>query len=163
MSNLKLRSLVDSFVSSIEAEIRSAALEAVASALGGAKPSAPKVAAPAPAAKRGRPKKTAATAPAKKSVTVADLAPKSNKAAAKAPSAKKPAAGKRNRRSAEDLDRDVAKLVAYVKANPGTSTEKARAGLKLEREIWKSTVARAIETKQVARKGERREATLHLG
>ena len=115
--------------------------------------------------KRGRPKKPAAITPAK---TIADLAPKTQAAAKKsspkpkAPTPTKPTGAKRNRRSAADLDRDAGRLVAYVRANPGTSTEKARAGLKLEREIWKSTVSHAIATKQLVRKGERRDATLNL-
>lgn len=177
MSNLRIRTLVDNFVSQLDGEIRAAALEAVRAALGSAA-SLPKAAAPAvkaaaaqaKPAKRGRPPKAkpaaaAAQAAAPKGAapvkTILDLIP-SKKPGAK-PAAAPKATGTRNRRSAADLDRDVAKVVGYVKSNPGTSNEKARAALKMEREVWKITVKRAIDTKQIARKGERRESTLHLG
>lgn len=182
MSNLKIRSLVDTFVNEIEAEIRAAALEAVRAALIGDKPpvsratlpgaltkppakgapakmppakkAAPKKAAP----KKAAPKKTAAK-PSAPHVTVADLALK-GKAPSKASSgAIQPS---RNRRSPADLDRDIGRLVAHVRANPGITTEKARAALGLERELWKSTVAHGVATKRLVRRGERRDTTLHL-
>lgn len=192
MSNPEIKLLVDSFVSRLEQLVRESALAAVTEAFGVGQKAAPvaaaKKSASKPAAKKSSAKPAAnkkpaapaakapaAAAPAKSAGgtlpapnTIAALAISKPSAGAK-PAAAKPAtakaakpAGKRNRRSPADLDRDVGRLVAHVRSNPGATTEKLRAALGLEREIWKSTVARAVETKQIERKGERRDATLHL-
>ena len=143
MSNPALRALVDAFVAKLEIEIRNAALAAVTASLRGASPAAPR-----PSAKKAKPAAKKA-APAR-----AGAAPAEKKAVAK------PA--KRARRSPADLDRDVGRLVAFVRANNCATNEKVRAALHLSKTEWTSTLAKAVATKQLTTRGEKRNTTLHL-
>lgn len=105
---MTIRALVDQFVSQLEAEIRRSALEAITASLGAsAKPAAPK------------------------RVTKAKTAP-----APKARPAKAAKPATRVSRSPADLDRDVGRLVAFVRANNGATNEKVRAALKLSKTEW---------------------------
>ncbi len=153
MSNLKIQVLVEEFVSKLETAIREEALTAVRAALGESKPVAA-------AAAKAKPAAAAKKAPAK-------AAPKAAPAAkAAAPAAKKAAPGapkaKRIRRSIADLDRDVGRLVSVVRSKPGITSELARKELRMEKSEWLGTLKRALETKQLGTKGERRNTTLHL-
>ena len=153
MSNLKIQVLVEEFVSKLETAIREEALTAVRAALGESKPVAAAAAkakpAAAAAAKKAPAKAAAKAAPAAKSAPAKKAAPGAPKA-------------KRIRRSIADLDRDVGRLVSVVRSKPGITSELARKELRMEKSEWLGTLKRALETKQLGTKGERRNTTLHL-
>jgi hypothetical protein len=65
-------------------------------------------------------------------------------------------AGKRVRRSSEDLDAIAARVLAHVKANPGHRLEEIGAGLKTDTGILKRPVAKLLQAKQVRTEGQKR-------
>lgn len=164
MANSEIQKLVDTFVSHLEAEIRSAALVAVQAALSGV--SAKAAASPkAPAKLVVKAAAKPAVKPAAAKPSVAKPAAKPAGAAVAKPAAAKPAAAKpsvRVRRSPADIDRDVGRLTGYVRANQGITSEKARAVLQFDKTIWTQTLRRAVETQQLSTKGEKRNTTLHV-
>lgn len=147
-----IQSLVEEFVNKLESLIRAQALAAAQAALGGALGAAKTSAAAAPK----KAAKPAAKPAAKKPAAAAAAKP----AAPKKPAAKK---GARVRRSPAEIERDVAKLVAFVRANNGVTNEKARAALGLEKTTWSQTLKQAVAAKQLVTRGEKRNTTLHVG
>jgi len=141
-------SLVSKFAADLEALVRTAAVQAVQGVLGGSAPqSAPRLVSAAVATrKKSGPKPRSLGTPE----------------AARAPAAVKPQPGKRIRRTPADLDRDVGRIVSYVRANPGVSGEKARAAVGFGKTAWVLSVRRALETKQITSKGERRSTTYNI-
>jgi hypothetical protein len=146
-SNPELQRRVDAFVHDLEVLIRKAAIDAVASALGGggartgggragggqsgAAPAIQAGTAKATGAKRGRPAKAAGTAKA----------------------------GKRVRRSLEQIDALAAKILQHVTQNPNQRAEAIKQALKIPAKEWALPVQKLISEGKLATKGERRATT----
>lgn len=145
MSKSTIEALVQEFVAKLEAAIRTQALAAAQAALGGGPVAAGRASAKAAGASRS-----------------AKAEPPKAKPAKAARATPKPKSAKRNRRSLADIDRDVERLVAFVRTNPKVTSEKARAALKLEKTTWTSTLKRALDVKKLKTLGEKRNTTLHL-
>jgi hypothetical protein len=54
------------------------------------------------------------------------------------------------------VDATVAKIVAYLKDDPGAAGEVVRNELDLEKKRWSAAVAKALEAKTVRKEGEKR-------
>ncbi len=167
MNENTVSSLTTTFVSNLESIVASLAqaeakrvIEAAFSNIG--------IGAPATNGRvvRGQPTITKIAKPGRKpglAKTVAAVAPTAQPIAKKGSLAKAKVAkkGKRVRRSPADLDRDVGRLVSFVKKNSGITNEKARAALGMEKQVWLGTVSHALQTKQLTKKGVKRSTTLH--
>lgn len=145
MSDTAIQALVQKFAADIEALVRDAAIKAVQSVLSGTGQLQSR-----PASSTPRAAKAVAKATAKPAV----------KAAVSSPATKR--TGKRFRRSAADLDRDVGRIVAYVRQNPGTNGETARAALAMDKTPWVISIRRAMETGQLQSTGQKRATTYTL-
>jgi hypothetical protein len=123
MSNLdeEIRAKTEAFANDLASLVRRAALEAVASVLGGgqAHAPAPVKAAPPPAARKAPPPRAAAKAAPAPAPKAAKAAPASKAAPAKA-AAKRPLGAKR---PPAELAALVEKLAGYIKSNPGHGME----------------------------------------
>jgi hypothetical protein len=135
MANSQIRSLVETFVNQLEGVIRQEALRSLQTAIGGA---------------------LGGAAPRQAS---AARASKSAKGGAKAKASKK--GGKRARTSPAELAQNLGRLVAFVKSNPGSTSEKTRAALSFEKSVWLKTLRHGIESKQLTTKGQKRSTTLY--
>lgn len=152
MSNPQIQQLINRFVDDLEGLFRGQALSAAQDALrqalgqvGGA------YSAPKPSAPRGRPAKASQT-PAP---TAAVAAPK------KARPGKK--AGKRIRRNDADLEAIGAKIVAFVRANPGKRGEEIKGALGLSTQDWALPLRKLIDAGKLRAKGMKRATTYTAG
>ena len=137
----EIQSLVSKFAADLEALVRRAAVDAVTMSLGGGSVG-PAVTAPK---RPGRKRKAASIEKVEKVEKV--TAPKLSRKA-----------GKRVRRSADDIAKLGQSIADYVRANPGSNAEKIKAGLKIPRNQWMLSVGWALDNKKVSRKGEKRAA-----
>lgn len=55
----------------------------------------------------------------------------------------------------------AARIVAYVRAHPGTKSEAVRAALKIGKGQWNYNVNKALASQAIKRKGVKRSSTLH--
>ena len=77
--------------------------------------------------------------------------------AAKAPSAKR--AGTRGRRTPEQIGATLETIIAYIKSNPNTRSEKIRKALKLPTAVMHDALTRLRDAKKLKMKGVKRAAT----
>jgi len=78
--------------------------------------------------------------------------PKPKSASAAAPKA----GGKRNRRSSQDIEKQAAAVLAYVKKNPASKAEHIGKALGLTSIELQIPIAQLLESKKLGKKGERR-------
>jgi hypothetical protein len=129
-----IRSRIDSFLTELGALVKRSALEAVQEALGGG---APRRRGP------GRPKGSGRRGPGRP------------RKAGRRPG--RPArAGKRIRRSAEDLAKIGARVLAQVRSKQGQRLEEIGRALKTDTAILKKPVADLLEAKKLKTKGAKR-------
>jgi hypothetical protein len=132
-----IRSQIDQFLTSISQLVRQAAVEAVKDALGGTGPS---VATPARRGP-GRPRKVQADAAA----------------------AAGPKPGKRGRRSSADLEGASAKVLDYVKANPGSRLEEIGRGLGVDTAGLKGPIKALLAAGSLRTEGQKRGTKYFVG
>jgi hypothetical protein len=130
MPNTEIQSLIQSFVTQIEAAAKRSALEQVLATLGGSMPAAKRGRGP------GRPKGTTSAAPVASAVI------------------KPVKAGKR--RSAEDVQQMGMALVDYVKANPGSRGEQIAAAMGSDVGTIRLPMKALIAAKKIKTQGQRR-------
>jgi len=148
-----IQSLVAKFASDLEALVRSAAVEAVQSVLGGSSSggaSAPRAAAPKALAAKAKGK------PGRR--------PKAHAAAPKAPAAAKAAPkakgkGKRIRRTAEQIAATANQIHAHVRSNPSSNAEGIKKALGIPDNQWGNPLGLLISSKRLVSKGEKRATT----
>jgi hypothetical protein len=137
----QIRARIAEFAEELSSLVRQAAVETVQDALGGA-------AAPARRRGPGRPRKAKA---AQRKPGRRPGRPRSTKAT-KATTR----AGKRIRRSTEDLEVLAGKVLAHVKANQGHRLEEIGAALKVATKDLKRPVANLLEAKKLRTTGQKR-------
>lgn len=138
--NSQINSRIQSFVAELADLVRVASLEAVLAALGGS--AAPQLRGP------GRPKGSGRKPgrPAK----AASLAPPQRRA------------GRRVRRSSEDVGATAAKLLAFVKAHDGKRLEEISKGLGIDSADLKLPAQKLIAAKSLRTTGQKRGTKYHL-
>jgi hypothetical protein len=129
-----IQSRIESFLAELSGLVKRSALEAVHEALGGA------------------------LAPARRGSGRSRGAPKTKRGPGRLrKSASKVArAGKRIRRSAEDLEVIAARVFAHVKSNAGHRLEEIGKALKLDTGVLKRPVAKLLEAKKLRTEGQKR-------
>lgn len=133
-----IRSRIDAFVQEIESLTRLAALEAVHTVLSGSAPSALQRS-PARRIGRGIGRVARPAAPISRS------------------------AGKRAKRTTEDVAEFGAKILAFVKSNPGCSAEQIRDGLRLSKKDIALPILRLREEKRLKVTGQKRGTKYYAG
>lgn len=133
-----IQALVDRFAADLEKLVRTAAVEAVTSTLGG---------------NSGAPATTARKKPGPRPRAV-------NVEQATAPkrSAKTTRGTQRVRPSAEQIAKGGEEIAAYVAKHPGSNAEKIKAALKIPSNQWSLAIGAALASKKVTRKGVKRAA-----
>jgi hypothetical protein len=131
-----IRSRIDSFLTELGALVRKSALEAVQEALGGG--GAPRRRGP------GRPKGSGRRGPGRP--------PKAGRRRAGRPAR----GGKRVRRSAEDLAKIGARVLAQVRSKAGQRLEEIGRALKTDTAVLKKPVADLLKAKKLKTKGAKR-------
>ncbi len=134
-----IQALVDRFATDLERLVRTAAVQAVTSTLGGSS------GAPAVASKKK---------PGRQPTAVTVAKPAAPKLAGQRTKRGTP----RVRRSADDIARAGEQVAAYVKANPGSNAEKIKAALKIPSNQWSLAIGAALDSKKVTRRGIKRAA-----
>ena len=147
----EIQSLVSKFANDLEALVRSAAVGAVRSALGG------EVVAfrTAVARRRSGPK------PASK----ANVPPKALAPKVKLTTKAKPAAAhgqKRIRRSPAELAATADKIATYVKANPNSRAEQIKKALGIADNQWQGPLGLLLDARRLLSRGEKRATTYNL-
>ncbi len=138
-----IRKLVDNFVTELEALFRQRALATVMTALSsGARPAAR----PAPAARK----------------VAAKAAPAPKASAQRPPTGRVKAAGKRVRRSPEQLESVANAIADYVAQHPGQRGEQIKAALKLRTNDWALPVKKLLDEGRITAKGEKRSTTYSI-
>lgn len=125
-TDLEIRSRIDSFLSELSGLVKKAALESVSEALGGGPP-----------ARRGpgRPK---------------------GSARARSRSGPRARSGGRIRRSADDLAKIGARVLAHVRSNQGQRLEEIGRGLRTDTGVLKKPIAVLLAAKRLKTKGQKR-------
>jgi len=134
----QIRARIAEFAEELSSLVKQVAVETVQDALGGAG---------TPTRRRGpgRPRKASA---ARRKPGRRPGRPRATKAVTRA--------GRRIRRSAEDLEALAGKVLAYVKANAGHRLEQISTGLKIASKELKRPVATLLESKKLRTKGQKR-------
>jgi hypothetical protein len=137
----QIRTRIDAFVEEISGLVRKAAVEAVQEALQGSG-SAPSSAAP----RRGR-----------------KPGPKPGRKPGPRKATRKPASGKRIRRSAADLERMGAALLDQVRKNPGSRMEEISAALGEDTKDLRRPVQMLVDAGQLRTQGQKRATQYYAG
>ncbi len=140
-SSSDVRALVDSFVDDLSALIRAEAVDSIHRMLGGGEVPIPFDA----FARRTRPAKAG------------------KKRGRPVGSGKRAKAGKRVRRSAEDLDAMAASIHDYVRANPGFGSEAISQGVGIPSKELKRPMQMLLANGKIRMEGQKRGATYHAG
>jgi len=127
--NQQIEARVQAFVQELSSLVKSAALDAVSGALGGAATAGAK-------GRRGRP-------PGSK-----------NKKSAAAPSAAR--RGKRGKRTSAQVDQMAARVFDHVKKNPGIGVEKISKAFRLKSKELTLPIGKLLESKKLRTTGQRR-------
>ena len=146
----QIRAPIEEFTNELSVLVQQAAMEAVKGAL--------EVPADAPVRRGpGRPRKAKA---ARKKAGRRPGRPRAAKAGRAKTAAK---AGKRIRRTAEDLEALAGKVLAYVKANAGARMEEISAGLRMATKDLGRPVASLVEAGRLRTEGQRRGTRYYAG
>jgi len=147
-----IQTLVDRFAADLDEVVRSAAVEAVQSVLGGASPArAARPAASAPSKGRLKP------GPKPKAKPSSDAIVQIRASQATAP--KVPKVAKRVRRSAADIEATATKIHAFVNSNPGANAETIKKALGIATKEWGGPLGVLIASKRLQSKGSKRSTT----
>jgi hypothetical protein len=131
-----IRTRIDSFLAELSGLVRKAALEAVEEALGEG------------ASRRrgpGKPRGSGRRGPRRP-----------RKSARRGRPVRRARAGKRIRRSAADLEKIAARVLAHVKSNAGHRLEQIGKALKTDTAILKRPIANLLAAKKLSTKGQKR-------